>query len=275
MRALSRNHVRNVLVNANLYRNSLRLKSGFLGINKNIFNQIDQIYTGSEELRDLLKTIYNGPIEVSGDTRFDQVSERAAENSGALLEKSTIADRRVIVYGSIVQSDLDVVTKGIAESLANQNYLHILVPHEVRERDLIPWEVEMYRHKLKSIRLSEIEEYAGEPVIIWDSIGQLADLYQHADLAYIGAGFSTGVHSVAEAAVYSVPAAHGPEYDILAEAIELVKLELSTVINSAENLTAFIKMDESLRVERSIEISKYMQQRIGASDLIISQEIKF
>ena len=34
-------------------------------------------------------------------------------------------------------------------------------------------------------------------------MGQLADLYKYADLAFIGAGFGAGVHSVTEAAVYT------------------------------------------------------------------------
>lgn len=273
--ALNKRGVRNILVNANLYTTSLRLKPVFKGVNSRIFNLIDHVYTGSSELHDLLQELYDGPLDVTGDTRFDQVSERAALNTATLLDPSLIADRRVIVYGSVVGSDLDVVSKGISKSLLAENHLHIIVPHEVKEKDLTPWEVEMYRHKIKTIRHTEIDEYTGENVIIWNRIGQLADLYKHADLAFIGAGFTTGVHSVTEAAVYHVPSAHGPVYDILAEAIELVNLKLSTVVHSADDLTEFLHTGDSELKQKSDHISAYIQERIGASDIIIDKEIKF
>ena len=270
--ALHRNRVRNILVNGNLYHDSTRLKPIIKNINRSVFRFIDHIYTGSKSLATLLNNVYAGAIDVVGDTRFDQVAERAQQNDQTLLSKDLIADRRVIIYGSVVNSDLKVVCSAIAKSLNKENILHVLVPHEVMERDLIPWESELYRHKVKSIRYSEIEYFAGESVIIWNKVGQLADLYKHASLAYIGAGFTTGVHSVTEAAIYHVPSAHGPKFSILAEAIELVEAQLSTVVTTDEDLLAFLKLDENAIAQLSGDIAGFIQARLGATDKIIEQE---
>lgn len=262
----------NVLINANLYSDSLRLRPVLKSFNKTIFKHIDTVYTGTDELAGLLRKIYAGPVHVIGDSRFDQVAERAQRNAETYLSPELISGRRVVVYGSVIESDLKTIVEGIAEAEPGMNALHVVVPHETKERDLIIWEVEFYRHKIKTIRKTEIDQYAGESVLIWDSVGQLADLYQHAWLAYIGAGFSTGVHSVTEPAVYKVPSAHGPKYDILAEAIELVQLNLSTVVRSPQDLKDFLLLDDAEIDRRSREIAKYVQGRLGASDRFLQQE---
>jgi 3-deoxy-D-manno-octulosonic-acid transferase len=269
---LKRNGVRSVLINANLYGNSARLKPILRSVNRTIFKNIDHLYTGSKELQVHLKQLFDGPIDVIGDTRFDQVKERSERNSLQFLDESKINDRRVIIYGSTVDSDLSIVCKGISASLNDQNSLHVIVPHEVGEKNLIPWEVELYRSKIKSIRHSELEEYSEESVIIWNSVGELADLYKYADLAYIGAGFTTGVHSVTEAAIYHVPAAHGPVYDILAEAIELVELNFSTVVLDHQELTAFLAMSDDDISALNTQIASFIDQRLGATDKFLAKE---
>ena len=270
--SLHRNQIRNVLINANLYSNSKRLTPILKVINRAIFKYIDHIYTGSESLKSLLIQLYSGPIDVVGDSRFDQVSERAKTNDSEMISGNIIADRRVIVYGSVIDSDLQVVTSAITKSLLARDCLHIIVPHEVLERDLIPWEIALYRDQVKSIRLSEISQYNNESVLIWNSVGQLADLYQHANLAFIGAGFTTGVHSVTEAAIYHVPSAHGPKYDILAEAIDLVDQGLSTVVHNSSDLSAFILTPPSVVQNLSQSIAGFVSARIGATDRIMKQE---
>ncbi|NQT62572.1 MAG: hypothetical protein HQ556_06400 [Candidatus Marinimicrobia bacterium] len=270
--SLHNNQVRNILINANLYQNSKRLIPGLRGINALVFNQIDHIYTGSTALKSLLDQLYIGHIDVVGDSRFDQVHERSKENTKVLITNELTTDRRVVVYGSVGDSDLKIITDAIAQVQGDKAYMHIIVPHETAERDLIPWETELYRQKVKSIRKSEVEQFKNESVIIWDSVGQLADLYKYADLAFIGAGFGAGVHSVTEAAIYKVPSAHGPNYDILAEAIDLVEKGLSKVVNEVDDLTTFLSMPEDAISELSLQIEAYVNERLGATDKIIANE---
>jgi len=270
--SLHRNQIRNILINANLYQESKRLLPGIRSINALVFQQISKIYTGSEALKTLLENLYSGEIHVVGDSRFDQVHERAQKNTKMLISEHIVSDRRVVIYGSVGDSDLDVITGAIAEVAPDRAYMHIIVPHETAERDLIPWETELYRNRIKSIRNSEIDQYDSESVIIWDSVGQLADLYKLADLAYIGAGFGAGVHSVTEAAIYHVPSAHGPKYDILAEAIDLVDLGLSAVVIEAKDLAAFLNLPQDQIDDTSAKIKIFVNQGIGATDKIIADD---
>lgn len=272
---LKRNRIRNILINANLYENSARLFPGLKAMNRIVFNHIDHIYTGSSALKFLLEKIYSGKIDVVGDSRFDQVSERANNYTEMLITDDLVSDRRVIVYGSVGNSDLKIITSTITQLPADKAFLHIIVPHETSERDLIPWERELFRGKVKSIRNSEIKQRKEEKVVIWDSVGQLADLYKHADLAFIGAGFGAGVHSVTEAAIYHVPCAHGPKYDILAEAIDLVEEKLSTVVTTTSDLINFLTLpDQEIKILSGL-IESFVQIRLGATEQIINNEPLF
>ena len=223
-------------------------------------------------LKELLGNIYSGDIDVVGDSRFDQVHERAQKNTEMLISESLLSDRRVVIYGSVGDSDLSIITSAISKLPADKAFMHIIVPHETAERDIVPWEAQLFKHRQKSIRKSELNQYNNESVIIWDSVGQLADLYRYADLAFIGAGFGAGVHSVTEAAVYHVPCAHGPKYDILAEAIELVELALSTVVIEPDELVNFLLQDESDLKDSSEKISTFINERLGATERIIQNE---
>ena len=269
---MQRHGVRNILINANLYPKSRRLLPGARQVNRVIFDQISQVYTGSNDLAGLLKQIYSGPVSVVGDTRFDQVHERAKINQNVLISEKYITDCRVIIYGSVGNSDLRVITSAISNTLTDKAFRHIIVPHETSERDLIPWQTELFRQNIRSIRKSELDQFDDEPVIIWDSVGQLADLYKYATLAFIGAGFGAGVHSVTEAAIYHVPSAHGPKFDILAEATELVEEGLSTVVNSSDELSDFLTQPEETIVELSKRIEIFVNSRVGASDRIMSSD---
>ncbi len=273
--SLKRNRVRNILINANLYENSARLFPGLKAVNRIVFNQIDHIYTGSSALKFLIQQIYAGKIDVVGDSRFDQVSERSKNYTKMLITDDLLSDRRVIIYGSVGDSDLKIITSAITQLPADNAFRHIIVPHETSERDLIPWERELFRGKVKSIRNSEIQQLKDESVIIWDSVGQLADLYKHADLAFIGAGFGAGVHSVTEAAIYHVPCAHGPKYDILAEAIDLVEEKLSTVVTRTPELINFLTLPEGEIKILSEQIESFVQIRLGATEQIIRNESLF
>jgi len=272
LRSLKKNHVPSILINANLYGSSKRLRPYWQWINRIVFNQIDHIFTGTGRLAENLRRLYNGKVVVVGDTRFDQVFERAQRNEHAWLPSEIVRDRPVVIYGSVVDSDLNIVSAAIGKSIQRgDNLLHVVVPHETHERYLIPWEVGFFRIQTKSARLTELKSYAGEPILIWNRVGDLADLYKFAQLAYVGAGFTTGVHSVTEPAIYGVPAAHGPEYDLLDEAIELVNLGISTVVMTGDDLAEFLKLAERPEVlhQKRAALDAFSQSFLGATDRIL------
>jgi 3-deoxy-D-manno-octulosonic-acid transferase len=69
-------------------------------------------------------------------------------------------------------------------------------------------------------------------ILLIDTIGLLAGLYRGADLAYVGAGFTTGVHNTMEPASMGLPVFFGPRYDNALEAKEMIELGCAFSIDS-------------------------------------------
>ena len=69
------------------------------------------------------------------------------------------------------------------------------------------------------MRLSQIEHQPAASVIVVDRVGVLADLYALAAVAFVGGGYHrAGLHSVLEPAVFGVPVAVGPHWQMSRDA---------------------------------------------------------
>ena len=103
-------------------------------------------------------------------------------------------------------------------------------------------------------------------------VGILADLYQYANLAYIGEGFYDGIHSVIEPAVYYNAISFGPKYHIVDMAVSLVKLNLASIINSEDDFFHFIKLLDNDNEINKIhnEMKEYISNQPLASEKIIN-----
>ena len=68
-------------------------------------------------------------------------------------------------------------------------------------------------------------------VLIIDSIGLLFSiLYKYANIAFIGGGFTKGIHNVLEAIVFKVPVIIGPNHHKSYEASNILKLRNSEAL---------------------------------------------
>ena len=272
--AFKNKNIPTILINANLYKSSKRLKFPWLGINKAMFAAYSSVFTATEYNKKLLKLLYNKEITVSGDTRFDRVYKRMQANKGNLLPDVVKSRCNIICYGSVVTSDMTIIQKAILDHNAElkiNNLKHLIVPHEVDEQHLCEWESLFKNSSSQCIRKSKFSHYNNEDIIIWDTVGELADLYGECQLAYVGAGFSTGVHNVIEPAIYGIPVAYGPYFEILSEAIELKEKDISKVIYTSEDLNSFLKLlDQPEKYKNLSEGSEnYVMDGVGASKRII------
>ena len=59
-----------------------------------------------------------------------------------------------------------------------------------------------------------------DQLVVVGIVGVLSRLYWQSSIAYIGGGFSTGIHNVMEPAVAGIPVLFGPRYDHAHEAGE-------------------------------------------------------
>jgi len=185
------------------------------------YRALDRIGTISEEDGRRLRALgaRSEAIQVTGDTRYDSVVERAERfdrtREPFLRLGAVRADAFTIVAGSTWPGDEAVVLPAFADLLAQVPTARlILAPHEPHPDHLAGIALVARRLNLpRPVRLSQLEHAAPSPVIVVDRVGILADLYALADVAFVGGGYHrAGLHSVLEPAVFGVPVVVGPHW---------------------------------------------------------------
>ena len=153
-------------------------------------------------------------IEVTGDTRYDQVWARAAsvDRQGALLAPLA-SDRPTLVAGSTWAADEARLLPAWLDVRARHPGVRIIIaPHEPTPVHLAPIEQWARDHALGLARLGAPGSATAEVVLV-DRVGVLGDLYALADVAFVGGGFHrAGLHSVLEPAAYGAPVLFGPHH---------------------------------------------------------------
>jgi 3-deoxy-D-manno-octulosonic-acid transferase len=174
-------------------------------------------------------------LEVTGDTRFDQVWARAqGVDRGRPVLRALSSTRATLVAGSTWPADEAVLLPAFARTLQVHGGAHrdrgghdhqprlVIAPHEPTPSHLAPIQEWARSAGLSCSTLSEAEKdrtAAARDVIVVDRVGVLGDLYALADVAFVGGGFHrAGLHSVIEPAAFGVPVLCGPRHEMSREA---------------------------------------------------------
>jgi 3-deoxy-D-manno-octulosonic-acid transferase len=162
-------------------------------------------------------------VEVTGDTRYDQVWARAKRAPSPLVQSLRSA-RPTLVAGSTWPSDethLLAAWTRLREKIPDARL--IIAPHEISGAHLTSVERWAGGHGLLASRI-EAREAPHADVVLVDRFGVLGDLYAIADVAYVGGAFhSAGLHSVLEPAAFGAPVLFGPRYDKSRDAEKLLE----------------------------------------------------
>jgi 3-deoxy-D-manno-octulosonic-acid transferase len=228
------------------------------------------LFLQDQDSLDLLKGIGLGVrSSISGDTRFDRVSEIAQTGFEVPGLAQFCGSYDVLVAGSTWEEDEDVLVHFVNQRIDLRT---IIAPHEPG-----PSEIADIRRKFHGTLLySEWKagrSMEGARVLILDGMGMLASAYRHATITYVGGGFGDdGVHNVLEAAVYDKPVFIGPEYDKFREAVELVDLGGAIVVDSAVKLEREMTLALSNGMDRygiGTIAGEYVRQRTGATESVM------
>ncbi|HEY0996559.1 MAG TPA: glycosyltransferase N-terminal domain-containing protein [Gemmatimonadaceae bacterium] len=163
-------------------------------------------------------------ITVTGDTRYDQVWQRAASvDRGSALLAPFSDGRPTLVAGSTWPADeRPLLDAWLAVRGAVEGARLVIAPHEPTAAHLAPIEQWAARHGIALARLGD-PSAGGAEVVLVDRVGVLGDLYAIADAAFVGGGFhDAGLHSVLEPAAFGVPVLYGPRYSNSRDAVLLL-----------------------------------------------------
>ena len=154
-------------------------------------------------------------ITVTGDTRYDQVWQRAqaVDRASALLTRLG-GERPTLVAGSTWPSDEQRLLRAFETARGRVPAARLIIaPHEMSAEHLdavIQWA------RSATLSLARVDEpaAANADVVLVDRFGILGDIYALASVAFVGGGFhDAGLHSVLEPAAFGAPVLFGPRHD--------------------------------------------------------------
>lgn len=157
-------------------------------------------------------------VSVTGDTRYDSVTERAERldrGRDPIIRLTAHQVPFTVVAGSTWPPDEEVLLGALADTLLQVPGARlVLAPHEPHPDHLAGIAQQARALGLpRPTRLSQLEGDDRSPIVVVDRVGLLADLYALADVAYVGGGYHrAGLHSVLEPAVFGVPVIVGPAW---------------------------------------------------------------
>ncbi len=232
--------------------------------------QFTHLFVQDAASLDLLKGIGIQNSSISGDTRFDRVSEILDRDNILPFMKQFKGDSLCLVLGSSWQEDESLLIHYLQEKTTSLKI--VIAPHDIKEGHLNTLKESI---PVKHVFYSEIEgkDISEYQVLILDTIGLLTKVYSYADIAYVGGGFATGLHNTLEPAVFGIPVVIGPHYDGFNEARELVKLGGISVVDSQTTFTQVIDkliQDSSFREKMGTINARYIKDQRGATKKILA-----
>lgn len=228
------------------------------------------IFVQNQSSFDILQKFGFNNVSISGDTRLDRVTQIARAAADLPKLEKFCAGNKVIVAGSTWPEDEAIFIRFVNECKHPGKF--VVAPHEVspdsveRIKALLQRPYVCYSCDSTTQQLEEAE------VLIVDGYGYLVSVYRYAKIAYIGGGFTTGIHSILEPAVYGMPVVFGPDYHKFNEAVEMIQLGAAHPVTNYDELSALLNhyLTDPVRLENeSLFASQYVESNRGATDQIV------
>ncbi|MEM0931249.1 MAG: glycosyltransferase N-terminal domain-containing protein [Bacteroidota bacterium] len=264
LRALQKRGIPSLLVSALFLKRQIYFK-WYGGFMRNSLQAFHHFFVQDKNAMDLLQSIHITNVTVSGDTRFDRVSEILKKNNHLDFMEAFKQDKICIVAGSTWPEDEKILVPYLNSAPKSSRF--VIAPHTMK-----PSHMEKLIRAIPKpvIKYSELGTTTldGMEILIIDTIGMLTKIYSYADVAYVGGGFATGLHNTLEPAVYGIPVVIGPKYEGFKEAEELVArrgiLPISDTTTFSNTMSRLLN-DPSLRAKMGEINTRYIQKNQGAT----------
>ncbi|MEZ4780223.1 MAG: glycosyltransferase N-terminal domain-containing protein [Flavobacteriaceae bacterium] len=267
---VKKRHIKAILISALFRKNQSFFKPSGRWMQKALF-AFNHIFVQNEESKQLLNKIGYNDVTISGDTRFDRVSNQLTIDNTLNFIETFKQDHLCVVVGSSWPDDEALFINFINEDTSNTKY--IIAPHNIKSA-----QISNLKTKLKQTTIlyseKDTSDLQNANVFIIDTIGLLSRIYSYADIAYVGGGLGTsGLHNTLEAAVFGVPIIIGNHYKKFPEASAMIEKQgMFSISNQTELNSVLINLinDEDLRVKSGSQNSTYIKDNQGAVAKIIT-----
>lgn len=215
-------------------------------------------------------------IIVTGNPRFDQVINSSSKINAS--KKVKIEKREnIFILSSMHKEDRNMFLLQTISFIKEFNDIKIIwASHEPSEQEN-RYLSNVFKRNNLSVKiiesLNDVDD-VGSKVTIVNTVGILSELYWKSKLAYIGGGFSSGVHNLMEPAIAGIPTIFGPNYKKFKEAKEIVGLHAGHSIKKRldfKNLITSYILDEKKIIIAGKAATEIVFAHSGASIKIADQ----
>ncbi|MEE9190594.1 MAG: glycosyltransferase N-terminal domain-containing protein [Candidatus Neomarinimicrobiota bacterium] len=245
---------------------------------RSVYDEFSTIYTVTntdyKQLKKIVTPEKTPLIRVLGNPRYDQVKSRADGFTKDRTISVLMREKRMVV-GSVWPEDERVIFEPIIKLLKEDEEASLLwVPHEPSEK-YVSSSLNLFKSEgFESAILSNNKKlrFTNARVHIVSVIGILPRLYWHGQVAFIGGGFSSGVHNVMEPAIARLPVMFGPRYSKSHEAEELVLAGGGfSVQNSTDTYEILKKLlfDKNFFLSSSLAATKVIHDNLGSATRVV------
>ncbi len=246
---------------------------------RTVLEGFNKILTVSDKSSERFEMLYSDKsnIENFGDTRYDRVLQRSRQLDKIqwLIDEKYFVHEKTCIIGSTWPTDDKLwIPATVSVLKSDPEFRFVLAPHETTAEHIALIEGLLKTHDIPFVRLSQLEQAPEQRdfrFLIIDRIGLLANLYALGLLAYVGGGFSPGVHNVLEPAAHGCAVCFGPRNIISVEPRFLIDAKGAKEIKGESDLLNvlddFINHPDKLR-ETGTRALNFIKQNTGASEKI-------
>ncbi|MEO8381501.1 MAG: 3-deoxy-D-manno-octulosonic acid transferase [Acidobacteriota bacterium] len=286
--------LRLLLANGRISDRSFPRYRAFRWIVGHVLRKYDRILAreGTDRDRFLIMGAPPAIVEVSGNVKFDYEPDDTPLEIAPQLE-ALIAGRKVVVFGSTMEGEDEMLLPEIEDLLAHHRVLVVIAPRKPERFELVA--ALLATSSLRFVRRSEMTGAAASvssnerpgalpvlpgpspsvtqappDVLLLDTFGELARIYRYATAAFVGGTLvEVGGHNPIEAAAAGVPVAFGPSMSNFREIAQLfLRNQAGAEVRSAAGAVEFAaRMLEEPELQRAWgeRARKTVLQNRGAS----------
>lgn len=215
-----------------------------------VLRKYDRILAREGTDRDRFVAIGAPPeiVEVSGNVKFDYEPDDSPLEIAAQLE-SLIAGRPVLVLGSTMEGEDEVLLPELEGLLAQRNVFVVIAPRKPERFEMVAGL--LATSALRYVRRSELPSNAAADILLLDTFGELAKVYRYATAAFIGGTLvPRGGHNPIEAAAAGVAVCFGP-----------------SMSNFREIAQVFLRDQAAAEVQNAADVIEFVSRMIDQPEL--------
>ena len=224
-----------------------------------ILKDVSHFFVQDDESKTLLNNKGIHQVTVSGDNRYDKVFEDSIQSKEIPYIKSFKGSYPLIVAGSTYKIDSKMLIN-ISNRMPKVKF--ILAPHEIKLCD----DLKKYGLLYSKANNDNIKNHS---ILIIDKIGILSQLYQYANLSYIGGAFGKRLHNILEALAFGSYVLFGPKFHNYEEAKEVIRKGIGQSIKNEDELEKVIKQLIENKHNKNDALD-FISEKKGANKIIVN-----